>query len=402
MTRTDRFYMFFTIALSLTPILSIEIPRFLAFWPLIIGLCASLWLFFGEKRKVSLSKPYYIGAFVISALCLLSTLWSISPNEALKDALVASVILMFGGLIVSTCKSISPADLKPYSWMFPVAVIIAALMCSYDLFTDMSLYKIIHSKTIEDNINSSVMNRAVVCTSFSYLIALLFINNATTSKNIQIALTITLSAAVILMLSLTQSQAGQLMFIVGIAAIATFPVRFKASYYVLAALVIAGLFTTPIIVELMYSTLTDYAQANQWISEAYVGNRVEIWNFVIKYAMNNPLYGYGIEATNYVRHFDHEYIYHKVPTVLHPHNFSVQFWIEFGALGIAITAGIFSTFINYLSKIENLFTRKVLTSVFIVSMIAASMTYGMWQSWWLGQLIFMIALSSLLSNKKPS
>lgn len=391
--------MFFMIALSLTPILSIEFPRFLAFWPLIIGLCTGLWVIFARKQRLTISKPYFIGAFVISALCLASTLWSISPNEAFKEAAIVTTILMFGGLFVSVSKSINLDELKPYSWMFPVAVIIGALLCSYDLFTNMSLFSIIHNKTVEDKINTSVMNRAVVCTSFSYLIALLFINNAAISKNIQIALTITMSAAVILMLSLTQSQAGQIMFVIGLAAIVAFPARFKASYYVLAALTTIALLTTPIIVESMYSTLTEYAQANHWISEAYVGNRVEIWNFVTKYAMNNPLYGYGIEATNYVRHFDHEYIYHNEPTTLHPHNFSVQFWMEFGIIGIAIATGILSTFLYSLSRIEDLFTRKVLTSLFIVSMIAASMTYGMWQSWWLGQLIFMIAISSLLSNK---
>ena len=400
MSQTSRFPLVFMILISLTPVLSIEFPRFLAFWPLIIGLITVIWLLI-QKEKPVIPKTYILCSLAIAGLCLASTFWSISPDKALPDALKVSAILLLGGLFTSACHTIETQKLEKYFWLFPVSVIFAALICTFDLATDMSLYHILHNKTEADKVNSSVMNRGVICTIFSFFIALFFLKNMEVKKQHKTMLLIVMVLSVVAMLALTQSQTAQLAFVMGIALLFVFPSQYKASYYILGGLIACGLILTPWIVQIFFPIFIENSQAaqsNSWIQNAYIGNRLEIWNFVITYAMNNPLYGYGIEATNYVPSFEHDYIYQRKATALHPHNFSVQIWIEFGLIGIILAA----LFLGFLTKTIHAITihhtRHVVTTLFILALLMSSMTYGLWQSWWLGEFIFILGICLLFAK----
>ncbi len=400
---TDRFAQIFIILIALTPILSVQTPRFLAFWPLIIGLGMSLWLVFIKKEKLYISKTYFISAIVISILAISSFLWSIAPEKSLIDGIKASAILLFGGLFIAVCKSIDLEKAKTYFWLFPISLFIATLFTIFDLYTDMALYRIVHQTPLSDKINTSVMNRSVLCMIFGFFISLLFIKNIETPVKYKITLIAALFASIVTMMALSQSQSAQLAFAIGILLLLVFPARYKASYYLVGALITVSLILTPWIVQTAFQLLLDnkeMTEANSWLENAYIGNRLEIWNFVIEYAMNNPLYGFGIEATNYITAFKHDYIYHDKATVLHPHNFSVQIWIEFGAVGIALAAAIMALMVKYICKIADITTKKIVTALFLILVLTAAMTYGLWQGWWLGEFIFLSGVTIFLSNNK--
>jgi O-antigen ligase len=385
------------ILLAITPFISLYIPRFIAFWPLIIGLGTSCWFLFIKKELFRISRLYYVSAGAISLLCLLSTLWSISPVQSMEDALRVTAMLMFGGLLVSSFKALEFEDFKPYGWLLPVGLSAAALLCAYDLNNDLVIYKIFHGSDRFD-LNTSVMNRGIICCVFAFFITLPFIQNLKWKENSKLLLTTITGLTMVVMLTFSQSQSAQLAFALGLIAFFAFPTHWRLSYILLGISLLAAMLATPIIVEFLYESLIDKPQTHIWFQEAYIGNRVEIWNFVMKYTMNNPLYGYGIEATNYVRHFDFKHIYNEKNTVLHPHNFSIQIWMEFGLVGVIIAAGIINTLLYMVYKTEDALARKSLTVLFIVTMLISSMTYGLWQSWWIGELLFIVGLGTFLSN----
>jgi len=389
------------IALGITPIISVYFPRFIAFWPLIIGLGTSYWFIIIKKELFRVSKLYYICAGIISILCLLSTIWSISPVQSIGDALKVTTILMFGGLMVSSFKALDVDDFKPYGWLLPIGIIVAASICAYDLYNDLVIYKLFHGQD-KIGLNTSVMNRGIICCVFTFFASLPFIQNSNLQEKQKFLLTAVTGLVMVIMLVLSQSQSGQLAFALGLIMFFVFPARWRFSYIAFGTALIAALLTTPLIVNFLYDALVDQSQSNIWVQEAYVGNRVEIWHFVIEYAMNNPLFGYGIEATNYVRHFDFEHLYNKMDTVLHPHNFSIQIWMEFGLIGVIIATGILNVLLYKLYSIKDTLVRKSMTVSFIVVLLIAAMTYGMWQSWWLGELLFMLGIGAFLSNMRST
>lgn len=404
-TTEDRFAQVFMILIALTPLISVQTPRFLAFWPLIIGLSMSIWIVFIKKEKLNISKAYFISVVAIGVLVISSSFWSIAPEKSLIDGITASTILLLGGLFIAVCKSVDIEKAKPYFWLFPISLIIATLFTIFDLYTDMALYRIIHQTPITDEINTSVMNRSVLCMIFAFFISLIFIKNMNATAKYKIIILTALSASILTMMALSQSQSSQLAFAVGILLLLAFPARYKASYYLIGALITASLLLTPWIVQTAFQLLLDHreiAQSNSWLENAYIGNRLEIWNFVIKYAMNNPLYGYGIESANYVPAFEHDYIYQSKATVLHPHNFSVQIWMEFGLIGVILTVAIMALMIKYISEIAELTVKKIITALFLILILSAAMTYGLWQGWWLGEFIFLMGLSLAVSKLKLS
>ena len=400
MPRTDRTSLVFMILISLTPILSIHFPRFLAFWPLIIGLGFTAWFTFKHKEKPCLSKPYYICAGIISALTLISTLWSISPDNALEDTIKSSAIILLGGLFIGTCKHVNTQHLLKFWWFFPTATAIASLLCAFDLATDMPIYHILHDKTEADHINTSVMNRGIVCLVVSYFLSLFFLQNLPKKRRFLIGLIFT--TIILIPLSLSQSQSGQLLLGLGLIVFLLAPLKYRFTYPLMSAAIIAGILLTPLIAPLLFHGLMDYAQANPWLHDAYIGNRTEIWAFVMDYAMQNPLYGFGIEATKYVPEFKHDYVFHHQKTILHPHNFSVQIWIEFGVLGAIIFSCLFAYILQKISTLNHHHNRKITTTTFLTLLLFASMTYGLWQSWWLGEIIFTLGICCLFSHMPSS
>ena len=401
MTRKDYFPVMLMTALSLTPVISIHFPRFIAFWPLIIGLGTAYRFVFIKKELFRLSRIYYLCAGLISFLCLLSVLWSIAPMQALTDALRAGALLMLGGILVSSFHALESDDLKPYGWLLPAGVILAALLCTFDLYHEnLSIYKIFHDYSGR-KLNTSVMNRGIICCVFAFFLSLPFIQALPWRDKHKFFLCAGSALSIVVMLVFGQSQAGQVAFVLGLIVYFVFPARRRFGYILLGLGLAAGMLATPYIVDFLYDRFIHYTPGNDWASEAFIGNRVEIWQFVMKYALHNPVYGYGIEATGYVPRFDFEHFYNRGDTVLHPHNFSVQIWMEFGLVGVALASGVLGALLFVLYRVRDLFVRKALTALFVTVMLVWSMTYGTWQGWWIGELLFLLGTGSFLSTMRP-
>lgn len=389
------------IALSLTPVISVYVPRFLAFWPLILGLGTAYWLLVVKKEIFALSRLYYGCAIAISALCILSAAWSIAPLNSFMDALKITSLLMLGGVCVSSFKALDIESLKPYFWILPVGLLVACGLCLFDLCYDLYLYKLLHH---DSTMNSSGLNRGITCCVFFSFLFLPFIRNLYWEKLHKATFIGGVFLTLVLMLSLSQTQAGQLSFILGSFFYFAFPSRWRLSYLILGFALLLIMLTTPLIIDSMYAFVLNSGQGDgiSWLREAYIGDRVEIWHFVMNYAMDNPLYGFGVEATHSVPFFKSDNLYSDKTTALHPHNFSVQLWIEFGLIGVVTATGVFAVLLRSLFYIENKTVRKSLTTVFIMTLLVAAITYGLWQSWWIGLFVLMIGMGALMSNIKVS
>lgn len=403
-TRSNIFSFVFMVMLSVTPFLATEIPRFLSFWPCLIGLIMSFWWVKIEKGTYRFSKNYLIVTGSLSALCLLSALWSINPAGTLGEASKASLIMLSGVFLFSLCQSLNPQELKKHAYLFVLGVIAAGALSFSELYNDMPVYKIIRDYDFAYKANPSSMNRGIVFMVFSSFAALYFIRYIKPRRT-QILMSLALILSIFAALFMTESQSAQLAMILGMAILLFFPVRYKPAFNILALVIIALMCLTPFIVSFLFDLLIGTGQSIPWLKTAYAGNRVEVWEFVLRFAMHNPIYGYGMEATQFIDDFHTFKIHHQSDTVLHPHNFSLQFWIEFGAIGILITGALFALLLGQMKTLP-VIARRFSLAAFISILSVAGMGYGIWQSWWIGGLIFITALCALIANfvsecKKP-
>ncbi len=401
--RDKHFPFIFMLLLSLTPILSIETPRILCFWPVLTGALMSLWWVTIKKEKLLFSKTYAISVIAMSALCLVSSFWSINPAGTFEEAAKASLILIASIPLIGLMRAVPVSLIRPYFWIFPVCVGLAAALSAFELAYTMPVYNFLRAEKLDDLWdNTAVMNRGVVCVAFAYFIGLLFIIKMTAARYIRIILLCVMTVPTLSMLYLTQSQSGQVAFAVAALGAVICPCRYKLSYKTLWLLIGTCMLITPTIVYGAYALLISDGQDIAWLKDAYAGNRVEVWQFVMAYALDNPLYGFGMEATRFVEYFDHAKIYHEDTSVLHPHNFSIQTWMEFGIIGVFLACALFAFIVKGLHQTPSLPDRQIATGLFLSVMTVAAVGYGILQSWWLGEVIFLIALYQFITKSETT
>lgn len=145
-------------------------------------------------------------------------------------------------------------------------------------------------------------------------------------------------------------------------------------------------------------------------------HRTIIWEFTISKIKERPVLGWGLDASRRMPGGDQEIAvsgFNKAGgpestrvemtgqiMPLHPHNGALQIWLELGALGAALTAGLMILAAESLRKLR--FSRAAaaasaasVTAGFLVALVS----YGIWQGWWLSALFMMATLPALARSE---
>ena len=140
-----------------------------------------------------------------------------------------------------------------------------------------------------------------------------------------------------------------------------------------------------------------------------LGHRYYIWKFAVSKAMERPWLGWGFDTSRSVPGGHETIAIGKELMPLHPHNASLQLWLELGLPGLLMWAGLY-WFLSRIrlpdeipegarasvQKAANLVLPLTLISVFASS----NTSYGIWQSWWFATLLLIVAV--LFLWEKPA
>lgn len=126
-------------------------------------------------------------------------------------------------------------------------------------------------------------------------------------------------------------------------------------------------------------------------------HRIFIWSFAAEKFIQNPILGYGYDATKYFDIKDADMIIYEgtkiSPLPTHPHNNIIQILLETGIIGFIL---YMSLVYKYLSNWQLSFSNEkyrfdiqasgygFLANFFIISMIS----FNMWQSWWVASFLW--------------
>lgn len=396
------------LALCAVAVIGCVAPRALSFLPGLVGIIAvaAQWKLRGCKPDIK-SVPFIIAAALI-ALGLTSAVWAIDPQEAIERSYKTALIIFPACLLIQAIMN-APRNFSSCFMKFaPYTLIIMLLWNAVELYSGGFFYNLArNTPELSNDFNFSVLNRGVVFTTLFFLPALAaFIANGhkitrpLDVKSLGLAL-----AAVILLLAIfikTDSQSAHMAFAIGIIFIAFYAQLRSWVWWPLCAIIIILMFASPWLAIMMFKTLPEYLGQFEWFQSAYAMHRMEIWDFIARYALQQPLYGYGIEATKAIQDFDTKMLYFRYPVVLHPHNFALQLWIEFGVIGI--TAGaIFLSFALYNIRVMAPAASRLNLGVFMAILLVGATSYGLWQGWFIGMIMFMIALCCVfVEHEKPT
>lgn len=147
-------------------------------------------------------------------------------------------------------------------------------------------------------------------------------------------------------------------------------------------------------------------------------HRMTIWNFTALKLLEHPVKGWGIEAARSIpggedslrlwsydadarnRGLDTDYVGTDEQLMpLHPHSAPGQIWLELGAVGAVLLCVLLVLLVRSAMRGSNRIDSAVMTTVLACAFIVASVSYGVWQSWWLGSLWFTAAFCVAISSR---
>ncbi len=367
-------------------VLSVNLPRLMGYAPGIVGLIGIIAYPFIFKKKPGASKSLLLVCIFIPAFAALSSFWALDPAFALERAIKIALVLVPGALLFSVLRSMPEELIRKGSVILPIALCAAFGLLAFESLTDMPIHRLLRGIPMDEPLDGFHLNRGAVVTSVLFFAALGLVQQSSfdeMKRNIFAILLIALLAAVQV---LTDSQSANLAFLLGLILLVFFPYKHRIVWIVLGGLIMLCLAATPLIAMKLYETFAPVTSEITWLREGYASARFEIWDFVSRYALQNPFYGFGIEATRAVEQFDTTMTFFHSDTVLHPHNFSIQLWIEFGMLGILLTCGFFGFLLFKMQKLS-VPSARVALPTFIACLSIAATGYGFWQGWWLGTIM---------------
>ena len=339
------------------------------------------WQFVSENRELISC------LFLISALILLSPLWSVRPALSYERSLKAVIIIALGiGMLYCGLTSI-----KHYTYThgvkiwkvlsFSAVIILAFLMVSAKLVPALiaPLY----------DLKLFMLNKPFIILSLCILpfLASLYIqrNRALFTSTVLL---------VCLCLYLTHSQTT---YLIALTAILTLGLHFLIKQRLVLLLAFAWIFVFIALPYLFYwfeTPLINLMDSHpEWNRHASPFARIEMWLGTSKLIIEKPLLGYGIGTYRDIS-LPVEATYLKKTKMLHPHNLPLQIWFEFGLAGIigtlALAGLIFKKILNMplsQQRIAIISLNAFLTQ-FLVS-------YGLWQSWGLAFAFFLVLYNAL-------
>lgn len=380
--------------LVLAPAIAVEFPRFLAYLPVISAILGAGALTLLAKQKITWPVAPAIMLGGVVALASLSVLWAFAPDVAGDRAGKLATMLPFYYLFAAVFCSAGMLRNKDV-WLKAILIscAIGSLIICIDIRTDLSIYRWI--RDLEGaRLNDSVMNRGAVTIVMLSLLPIFYF----WKENRKIAIAAFLP--VFLMTTQIESQTAQLAFIFALLFYCLFP--FKQNWLWALGFVAFAAYALgkPFAATWAYNHLAlDYNNL-AFLKQAYFGARLEIWDYVGRYAFQSPLLGHGIEVTRAVTDFDSGEVFNVgYTTILHPHSFIMQIWIEFGLVGISLAIAAFGAILKSIHGLPDEHDRKMALTIFLSSLLVTSFSYGLWQSWFLGMFclasgIYMLARST--------
>lgn len=143
-------------------------------------------------------------------------------------------------------------------------------------------------------------------------------------------------------------------------------------------------------------------------------HRLTIWIFAAGKVLEHPVRGWGLEASRSIPGGEDEVVVTRPSTArssgwepvteqflpLHPHNSPGQVWLELGGIGAILACGLMVVLGRVIAAAPNRVDAAMIAASASAAFIVACISYGVWQSWWIGSLWLTAALATAVATRR--
>lgn len=372
----------------------------LVFFPLLVlaprgvAALASASVLFGlvlaaGKSRQSLARNFLtVPAALLATLALwgaASAAWAPDPLRALDQAARIAGLVAAAAAMMSADHVLAPRRLATF---LMAGFAVAMLMATADLATGGALSKPFSTRVYQ----LAWLNQA----SDAFAILLLPAGAALARGGSRLAGLFFIAVGAAIIVALAGTAAKVALAAGAICALLCYwrraPVTRTAAVFLILTVVTAPLTFA------RSDSISGLVHAADWVKFS-AGHRLLIWSFVGDRIAEHPLRGWGLEASRAIPGGSDPIRPDQTWLPLHPHNAPLQIWLELGVPGavpFALLGGWLWLAIGN-AEWPRLYAAAACGSL-AAAMVASFATYGVWQEWWQGTLLFSLFMTLVMAR----
>jgi exopolysaccharide production protein ExoQ len=365
---------------------------------ILFGLTVTVCLLsFITKKGTRSSSPTALGLSVLALTIwgVASLIWTVSFDLSLTVARSLPIIMLGGLLLIMSLQTLNSSNRAIVSRSTISGFFLGISLALIEVTTDYSISKIVHIVKY-GGAWSHYMPGFVINNGISLLVMLLwptlmFLCYQKHQKLAFIGFTITVYVA-------AQSLNFAATIAIGVGSL-SFLVAFftpRLIYRVAAIGLTLLVLGAPFVMKALPDAQTIGKDLPELSYSVYP--RLVIWQYAANLVMEKPLLGHGIRTSRALSKSDTQiaFLYRdKGETLtgntkdipLHPHSGLIQIWLELGAAGAVLGLALILCILGGISRSSAPPMAKALAFAALVSSLCLiSVSYGLWQSWWVASL----------------
>ncbi len=364
--------------------------------PFIIAALACLYtLFKNQSWRLSIPGPLGLSVLALALWALASLTWTVSFDVSLSLARSLPLTLLAGFVVIYSVRRLDPDGLRLIARATVLGFSLGALLAIADIASGYAISMALHILTKGGewgpDMPGFVINNGVVILALFLWPACFFLINQNRRWMAFVAL---VAAGAI---------AGASSSFASIVAIAVGCASFVLAYFLprhIHKMTAAGFIVLILGSPFFMAALPDARTIGKDLPELdySVYPRLVIWQYASNLIMERPVAGHGIRTSRALNKETNPipFVYmdkgkleqgNTKAIALHPHNGIMQLWLELGGIGAMIGLALV---LSILHGIRNAATSPLGKALLYASLLSSvcliSVTYGLWQSWWMASL----------------
>jgi O-antigen ligase len=337
-----------------------------------------------------LTSPAVIAIGVLILWGAASMIWAVNPSDSLEATLKAAAFFVLGVIGIATAFGLSAERRHAVGGAAVIGLVVGLCFLGMEWLGDSVISKLLYGHVEIPGAERGFLwlSRGAAVVALLAWPALLWL--WTSGRRWRAA---GLAILTFLLVKQLQSATVTYGFLASLLFFVVFHLRPKWGAWLLAAGFLVTVVAMPIAANNL-DRLIELKVPESRLSSPYenLRTRFKIWDFVGKRIVEKPLAGWGMNASRSIPggadtlpHPSSRSPRMRISVLpLHPHNVTLQWWLELGLIGAAIAAAaIISLALGMTRWIKD--NEALAAGLALLAVVGAIsfMSYGAWQSWWM-------------------
>ena len=390
-----------------------------------------------ERRTLQFTSwRFYLAAMAIPLYGAISSIWSITPAVSIKRSVIIWGTIIIGMLLANnSILRDSKEKLLFEKWLIAGGLIGFTLLFAENI-TNAGLSRFAY-ELLGLNRDIRLVNQLGplgLNSGMSVASLYLWPLGLTLFRRYKKTVSIPIIGFCFLGIILGASSSPFLALIVGLATLVITGVAYRYGPKLLIIATVLFTLVTPAIPNLLPDPEDPQSNLSRYYALSDI-HRYLIWKTTVSHIKNKPIFGHGLDSTralyshedkiNYyiiennttgksltiysepILHHPQYDVDNKIhekrktiysePIPLHPHNAFLQLWLELGVVGAGFLAFFLVEILHLVQRVtQNRWEAAACYGIFTSGLTISSLSYGIWQSWWLASLLLAAAFMAVI------